>query len=268
MRVFMKLFLFRRPYTVCYITKDVFMLPDELFYKEIGLNIGDCYDDIGTLTLRRTKRVKFTINALFLQPFLKECVIFDAYRYNVIKNVYQKSHNQLNEPIFLKLILEPPDQEIIDYEWNDRMNYLIWTRVEIENAFSWLSTLGGAYSALGDYFDHCAEEAGRISLRQYKLSRLLGDDGLAARSKLYSSIAYAQRGKLKLARYIVRDIAAFARQTHDRRLNRMCQGVWAKLKYLRTLKSSKVKEECNKPVVNMVGRGDEKFEMTKMVCVK
>lgn len=35
------------------------------------------------------------------------------------------------------------------------MNYLIWTRVEIENAFSWLSTLGGAYSALGDYFEHC-----------------------------------------------------------------------------------------------------------------
>lgn len=106
-------------------------------------------------------------------------------------------------------------------------------------------------------------------MRQYKLSRMLGDDGLAARSKLYSSIAYAQRGKLKLARYIVRDIAAFARQTHDRRLNRMCQGVWAKLKYLRKLKPTViVKDEINKPVVNMAGRGDEKFEITQMVCVK
>lgn len=41
------------------------------------------------------------------------------------------------------------------YFRNDRMLRLIWTRVEIENAFSWLSTLGGAYSALGDYFEHC-----------------------------------------------------------------------------------------------------------------
>lgn len=38
---------------------------------------------------------------------------------------------------------------------NTRMLHLVWTRVEIENAFSWLSTLGGAYSALGDYFEHC-----------------------------------------------------------------------------------------------------------------
>lgn len=38
---------------------------------------------------------------------------------------------------------------------NERMLRLIWTRVEIENAFSWLSTLGGAYSALGDYFEYC-----------------------------------------------------------------------------------------------------------------
>lgn len=69
-------------------------------------------------------------------------------------------------------------------------------------------------------------------MRQYKLSKMLGDDGLAARSKLYSAIAYAQRGHLKLARHLVRHIAAFARQTHDVRLNRMCQGVWVKLKYL------------------------------------
>ena len=77
-----------------------------------------------------------------------------------------------------------------------------------------------------------AEEAGKISMRQYKLSKMLGDESLAARSRLYSAIAYSQKGHLKLSRHIVRHIAAFARQTHDVRLNRMCQGVWVKLKYL------------------------------------
>lgn len=28
-------------------------------------------------------------------------------------------------------------------------------RSELDNAMSWLSTLGGAYSALGDHFSHC-----------------------------------------------------------------------------------------------------------------
>lgn len=38
---------------------------------------------------------------------------------------------------------------------NERIVRLVWMRLEIENAFSWLSTLGGAYSALGDYFEDC-----------------------------------------------------------------------------------------------------------------
>lgn len=65
---------------------------------------------------------------------------------------------------------------------------------------------------------------------------MLGDDGLAARSRLYSALSQAQKGNLHTSRNIVRNVAAFARETHDKRLIRMCQGVWAKLKYLRSLK--------------------------------
>lgn len=36
-----------------------------------------------------------------------------------------------------------------------RVEYLARERLEVESAFSWLSTLGGAFSALGDSFDHC-----------------------------------------------------------------------------------------------------------------
>lgn len=68
---------------------------------------------------------------------------------------------------------------------------------------------------------------------------MLGDDSLAARSYLYTALSHSQKGNLKTARHIVRQVAAFGRQTKDKRLIRMCQGVWAKLKYLRTLKKQR-----------------------------
>ncbi|KAF9796668.1 hypothetical protein SFRURICE_010639 [Spodoptera frugiperda] len=218
MQVVTKVRLFRSPYTIFFITEDLSILPDEQYYKSIGVKIGDCCElEIdGEDEVQKKLRVK--TNALFLQPFVKECVNSDVYRSNVVSHL-----NRLGGYPACGTV-------------NERILRLIWTRVEIENAFSWLSTLGGAYSALGDYFDHCAEEAGRISLRQYKLSRMLGDEGLAARSRLYSALSQAQKGNLHISRNIVRNVAAFARETHDKRLIRMCQGVWAKLKYLRSLK--------------------------------
>ncbi|XP_068623815.1 uncharacterized protein [Battus philenor] len=269
MRVFINVWLFQSPYTICYITEDVFMLPHEQHYKTIGVKVGECYYiAVEESHISRAKKIKLGVNALFFQPFVKECLLSHNFRANVVRNIYQTCQIPHYKTVFLKLILEPSDKEIIDYAWNDRLLYLIWLRVEIENAFSWLSTLGGAYSALGDYFEHCAEKAGKISWRQYKLSKLLGDEGLAERSRLYSAIAHAQKGKLKLARYIVREVASFARQTQNKQLNRMCQGVWAKLKYLRTLKlplQEKVGSDNGRAVTNS---GDGKIETDKVVCVK
>lgn len=91
-----------------------------------------------------------------------------------------------------------------------------------------------------------AEEAGKISVRQYKLSKMLGDDSLAARSILYSALSQAQKNNLKLSRYIVRSVYIFGINTKDKRLVRMCQGVWAKLKYLRQLQRNAINQtiEC------------------------
>ncbi|XP_045454280.1 uncharacterized protein LOC123663656 [Melitaea cinxia] len=239
MQLVTKVYLYRSPYTICYISQDRLLLPDEYSSKSIGVKVNTSDFNLDDTEIKNDntkelnkKNLKLSTTALFLQPFLKECLNSEVYRTNVLRNLKKLSSHPNSGTLFLKLILEPPDKEVIDYAWNYRMSLLIWTRVEVENAFSWLSTLGGAYSALGDYFEHCAEEAGKISMRQYALSKMLGDDSLAARSKLYSAIAYAQKGKLKLAKYLVKNIAKYARESNDRRLNRMCQGVWVKLKYL------------------------------------
>ncbi|KAJ0173247.1 hypothetical protein K1T71_011423 [Dendrolimus kikuchii] len=247
MQIVAKVILYRNLYTICYITEDSVIIQDKQCCKALGLKNSECdkTGDIENVKTIQGKSLKYTATALFLKPFVFECMNSDIYRAKVLTYLTTISGCPANGTVFLKLILEPPDSDIIDYAWNDRVLRLIWTRVEIENAFSWLSTLGGAYSALGDYFEHCAEEAGRISIRQYKLSKILGDDGLAARSRLYSALAYAQKGHLHTARNIVRKVAEFARLTHDQRLNRMCQGVWAKLKYLRSLKHSTNCKENN-----------------------
>lgn len=236
MQVLINIRLFKRHFTVFYMTEDFSVLPNEQYYKSIGVKVGDCCEVHLDDKIPAHRLLKLRANALFLNLFVKECLNSNVYRINVVSYLHKLSGYPEDSIVFLKLILEPPDPEIIDYSWNERLLRLLWTRVEIENAFSWLSTLGGAYSALGDYFDHCAEEAGRISIRQYKLSQMLGDDSLAARSRLYSALSQAQKGNLHIARNIVRSVADFGRNTHDKRLIRMCHGVWAKLKYLRSLK--------------------------------
>ncbi|XP_059048209.1 uncharacterized protein F58A4.6 [Achroia grisella] len=249
MQVIINIYLYRSPYTICYICDEGLVLPDKEICRLLALGPDNSGIQDTIQEHQDGSRWKLIVNAFFLKPFLKECHKSDVYRTNVVSHLNKISGYPENGVVFLKLILEPPDQEIIDYGWNERLLILLWTRVEIENAFSWLSTLGGAYSALGDYFENCAEEAGRISIRQYKLSKMLGDDSLAARSQLYSALSFSQKGNLKLSRRIVRHVAEFGRVTHDKRLIRMCQGVWAKLKYLRSLRNNSIsqldKDKCS-----------------------
>nr|XP_006814365.1 PREDICTED: uncharacterized protein LOC102803331 [Saccoglossus kowalevskii] len=42
-----------------------------------------------------------------------------------------------------------------DLTWSYRLIPQIYIRLHLEDSFSWLSTLGGAYSSLGDKYHHC-----------------------------------------------------------------------------------------------------------------
>lgn len=96
---------------------------------------------------------------------------------------------------------------------------------------SWLSTLGGAFSALGDYFEDRAEIARKISIQQMKLAFRLEDPGLIARCLLYFSIALIQKGNFRVAQRIIKTQYEFATASNDLRLTKMCLGIHSKLKY-------------------------------------
>lgn len=108
---------------------------------------------------------------------------------------------------------------------------LVWEQLESDHMMSWLSTLGGAFSALGDYFDRSAEIAQKISVQQMKLALRSDDPGLVSRCLLYLSISFIQKHKFKLAQKIIRSQYEFAKSHGDVRLTKMCLGIWSKLQY-------------------------------------
>lgn len=110
---------------------------------------------------------------------------------------------------------------------------MVRERSELDHIFSWLSTLGGAYSALGDYFEECAETAAKISVNQFRLALRLRDPQIAARCRLYLALSLIQRKHFRRAQRIIYKEykEASSAIVIDIRLLRMCKGIWAKLQY-------------------------------------
>lgn len=154
------------------------------------------------------------------------------------------------------LALRPPERDTIDYKHGDMLAHTIWEHIEVEHLMSWLSTLGGGFSALGEQFERCvsvvpranpkpkqfliphvfskqATTAGKISLQQLTIGLRLGDPFLQARCKLYYSISLIQRGQLRQAKHLIRTQYQFAikHKEHDQRLVRMCLGIWLRLSF-------------------------------------
>lgn len=113
----------------------------------------------------------------------------------------------------------------------------IWECIELDYIMSWLSTLGGAFSALGDYYTTSADTAGKISIHQLKLAMRIGDPLTIARCKLYLSISLIQKNQFKLARKLIIEQynLAIKHKEPNRLLVTMCLGIWNKMKYTKQL---------------------------------
>ena len=111
----------------------------------------------------------------------------------------------------------------------------------MDHMFSWLSTLGGAFSALGDYYEDRSTIASKISIHQIRLAYKFGDPSLIARCKLFLSISFIQQHRFKLARRIIKIVYDYANATEDTRLIKMCLGIWSKLQYTHKLRKNENK---------------------------
>jgi len=131
--------------------------------------------------------------------------------------------------------LVTPDRYRLPYVWCELYEKTDIEYRELENIMAWLSTLGGAFSSLGDQTEQCAIVAGKISVQQLRIAMRMGDPLTVARCQLYASISLMQRGFYKQAKLIVRNQYKFVKSLPvvDERLIRMCCGIWTKLRYER-----------------------------------
>lgn len=201
-----------------------------------------------TRTEKKTTNVlslrKKGCNAYFASAYIFTIIESDVYRRAAVKKLLELMPYTCTDAVGIVLIkLRTPKKQFLDYCWNDRLTQITLEKREIDHAMSWLSTLGGAFSALGEEFESCAEMAGKISLKQFEFAMRLGDPLLVARCKLYAALSLIQRGKLRIPREIVKNVYKQAIAENDTRLENMCQGIWAKLQYC-----NKVRKERRKKI--------------------
>ncbi|XP_020297476.1 uncharacterized protein LOC109862005 [Pseudomyrmex gracilis] len=147
---------------------------------------------------------------------------------------FQKKHSRSQAEKYVHIIfvrLRTPKKQFLDYKWNERLMQIVIEKQEADHAMSWLSTLGGAFSALGEEFTNCAEIAGKISVKQLELALRLNNPLLVARCKLYTALSLIQRDQFITPQHIIKRIYKLALKEKDVRLQNMCHGIWAKLRY-------------------------------------
>ncbi|ENN71874.1 hypothetical protein YQE_11489, partial [Dendroctonus ponderosae] len=199
--------------------------PQLYHYERIDLSAENCRH-LRPVNLPKRPLKALKLDCVFVHYFVKAMDESSVYRRGVLDTVQRWRAPDV-------LILSPTDKDLIDYNWNARVYRMVRERCEVDHAFSWLSTLGGAFSALGDYFENCAETAGRISMQQLMLAARIGDPNVQARCRLYFSLSLIQKKRFQLASRIIRQEYHLAQRQAaiDERLVRMCKGIWAKLQY-------------------------------------
>lgn len=150
----------------------------------------------------------FIIEVLIINPvhvciFLRELHYSNIYRNKFLLYYKKKSRLLLN---ILKAILIIVDDEFlfpVDYKIASLCNSMLLECQHLDSAMSWLSTLGGAFSALGDYDMKFAEFAGETSRKQMKIAIRLQNPDLIARCWLYFALSLIQKAKYKVLIYVL-----------------------------------------------------------------
>ncbi|XP_052800208.1 uncharacterized protein F58A4.6-like isoform X2 [Mya arenaria] len=148
----------------------------------------------------------------------------------------------LNIPHLIQVLVQPSEERLC-HAWCKRLQCLGNKRLILEETMAWLSTLGGGFSALGDYFMSFSELAGRLSQTQLQIATEMGDPVLASKCRLFYALSLMQLGPLRQSKHIIRQEYILATQSkyRDQKLVDMCKGMWAKLQYFYSLRKTRAK---------------------------
>lgn len=140
---------------------DSFILNTEIVSAIMGSN----FSELNQLNCHKKFAAVLKVDGYFLSVFSRMIQISDFYSKMVAANLCKSLRvDRVNSDVKIKFQLIKPKLEILDYAWNKRLTDLVSQKQELEHAMSWLSTLGGAFSALGDTFENY------VSIKQYQVS--------------------------------------------------------------------------------------------------
>ena len=168
-----------------------------------------------------TERV-LTVNSL--EVFLK--LLQDSVYRTLVANHWNNA---------LSILVTPPNPASLDHQGSALAQAVLVKAVETEDALHWLSTLGGAYSNLGEGSLDRAKQAGRNAMKQLAVLGKNGDVTVALKCWLFIGQSLVQQGRFKIARRILRSVwtechkPQVASLASTSKLVKMCQGIWNRL---------------------------------------
>lgn len=123
----------------------------------------------------------------------------------------------------------------IDQKSCDLVNRKLWESIEREDALHWLSTLGGAFSNLGEHNVEFAKRAGDNALRQMRIIVAIGDPSLLFHCWIFISMSLMQQKRLRESRKVLEWIynsqKSLPADQADSKVIKMCLGCWSRLKF-------------------------------------
>ncbi|KAH3884606.1 hypothetical protein DPMN_008589 [Dreissena polymorpha] len=152
---------------------------------------------------------------------------------NVKKDFWRSTKNKNRGVVmaYLLIVIEPPAVKVCK-AWCHRLEGLVKKREFLEETMAWLSTLGGGYSSLGDYFRHFSVRAGEISIQQFRIALEMGDPVMVSKCRLFYAQSLMQLGPLRMSKLMIRQEFHTARYVlKDQKLVDMCKGMWSKLQF-------------------------------------
>ncbi|TKR77991.1 hypothetical protein L596_018871 [Steinernema carpocapsae] len=137
------------------------------------------------------------------------------------------------EPLVIEVHLKQNEEYDLDFAWELRILGLFRMMLQKEKLMWNLSTLGGALSAMGDYFDSFADKAQQVSFEQLKIAHELGDPVMSSRCRLYVAHALAQKGCFRESMYIIRREYDVGKKLKSELLTNCAKGFWSKVCFLK-----------------------------------
>ena len=145
----------------------------------------------------------------------------------------------------LVLDICPMLRSVVDHLGCALTSSVLWRFIEQDDALHWLSTLGGAFSNLGESRPEFAMKAGRNARKQLLVGLSTGDVSQVARCHLFIAHSLIQLGELRAAGRLLRSVwrschsSPLASLAISHKLSNMCRGIWSRLKYERRREHSR-----------------------------